>query len=91
MAKNLFLAVSLTAALGVIVAAFIAPTIVGWWSAPAVPTAFDCTPHVSWALERTRLSILIVGVAGALGGLALGIVLELRGRKKREAAGSSQA
>lgn len=69
--------------LGALVAALIAPGIIEWFNSPAVPSAFQCTEQVSWALSRFRTSLWVsAAIAGVVAVVLVEVVRSVRGKKK---------
>jgi hypothetical protein len=66
-----------------IVASWLGPKLITYWYAPPVPSgaasAFNCTDAVMWAMSKLVWTQIIGSAAGAIFGLAVGVLL---GRRK---------
>lgn len=71
------------AALGVILAAFLAPTFLAWWTAPPTAAGVSCDLAVKWAAERMMWA---QAAAAGIGGLLLVILGLVFRRNKKSAA-----
>jgi hypothetical protein len=86
-AKRVSLTFVVGAAMGIVIAVWIAPGFLEWWAKPAVPTVCSCVEQIEWALSRMRVSLGISAVVFA--GLAVVVVeiyRRIRGHKRPEPA-----
>jgi hypothetical protein len=65
--------------LGATVSALFAPSIVSWYFDPPTAIGVSCKEAVTWGITAYQKMVLVGGVIGLLGGIAMAIVL--RGKK----------
>jgi hypothetical protein len=61
------------------------PRMIAYWFTQPVPTAFNCTPQIDWAMHNLILAQMI----GTLIGLVIGLVIGILMRKKSPAVPSA--
>jgi small basic protein len=61
-----------------ILSTWLGPKMIAYWYTPPVPTAFNCTEPITWALHR----LVWTQIIGTLIGLAVGVVLGVLMRRR---------
>ena len=57
---------------------WLGPRMITYYYDPPVPTPMNCTPAVSWAMQKLVMTQLVGTIAGAVIGLIIGILLARR-------------
>jgi hypothetical protein len=71
----------LTALVFGIAATWLGPKMIAYWYNPPVPTAFNCTDAINWAMHR----LILTQLGGTAIGLVVGAILGVLMRNKKPA------
>jgi hypothetical protein len=88
--KNVLILALTGALIGVVVASFVVPPALGWYSSPGglprgaqIEAVVQIPEVIRYATSKLMLGQTIGGAIGAVCGIALGIVLNRRGGRKQ--------
>ena len=57
---------------------WLGPKMIAYYYDPPVPTPMNCTPAVTWAMQKLVMTQLVGTIGGAVIGLVIGILLARR-------------